>query len=52
MRKEGYYWIKMGNRDTDWTVGYYSRGYWKIIGNNYDYTDYDLKEINEVEIKK
>ena len=49
-RKEGYYWV---NRQDEWKIGYYDGyGYWKLVGNNYDYTDFDFKKIEESEIKK
>ncbi len=43
-RKKGYYWIKR-RQNSKWEVAHYD-GWWKMIGNNGDYTDYDFYELH------
>lgn len=48
-RNKGYYWVK---REDVWQIAYYD-GYvcWKLVGVNYDFTDFSFQEINECEVK-
>jgi hypothetical protein len=49
MRKNGYYWIKREPKEEP-KIGYYCHGYWKLIGSDRDYTDYDFYQIYEEQI--
>lgn len=46
-RNVGYYWIRRG---TTWEIGYFTGRYWNVLGNDFNYTDFDLKEIDEKRI--
>jgi hypothetical protein len=49
-RKAGFYAV-LPDGDTDWTIAEWDNGVWRLIGNNFDYNDNEMQEINETPIK-
>lgn len=48
-RDNGYYKVIKRNSEK-WEIAYYEYGYWKRIGTDIDYTDFDFKSINNKKI--
>lgn len=49
-REEGYYWVKTGD-NSGWTMADFECGNWYFFGIEERFSDNDLFEIDENEIK-